>query len=462
MAPAPTRAAPRGAALLLCALLAAAAAAPAAAQTVSCVSTDGTNTATCTMSTGKVYLISKTTSKTFNTAEADLVTTPCQHSPLLGAVNQGGEFGPLFAYAVEGNDAFYRYSDLVPTPTTGGADTPKDTQLRIWALATELIPCTAVPTVPVADGAWPATCAGTSDGGDCVADCDATFTGTPTLTCTGGFWDTTASGACTAGGGSDPHLIGFNGAAYEFCGSELPQCKGNAFSIVSAEKLQVNAEVDRLAGADAWPAAGTWVTGLGLRAGAAMTVALRMVKDADFTVVPDGDKTRALPPKGAAGLRALVASAEINGRNMLGMIGSGDTMEIDAKHAVHFPAATHKGDATDGPVMVIETPDSTWTWYLESEDTWHLDFKVALKAGNTINAMHDLLGQSLHWTPTTKAAVEGGDDLAYIVADGLLGTDFKYSLFGKRATTPTRRALLRLPGTSLPAAGTPAALAASD
>ncbi|KAI8466157.1 MAG: hypothetical protein J3K34DRAFT_524762 [Monoraphidium minutum] len=267
--------------------------------------------------------------------------------------------------------------------------------------------------------------------------------------------------APTAFGALCPGPARFNGAAYEFCGADLPQCKGNAFSIVSEEKLQVNAEVDRLAGGDDWPAAGTWITGLGLRAGSAMTVALRMVKDAAYTVVPDGAKTRALPPKGAADLRALVASAEINGRNMLGMIGSGDTIAIDAKHAVHFPAATHKDDATDGPVMVIETPDSTWTWYLESEDTWHLDFKLGLKAGSSIKAMHGLLGQSLHWKPATKAVVEGGDDLAYIVSDGLLGTNFKYSLFGKRAT-PTSRALLRLPTSAALEAGTPAALAASD
>ncbi|KAI8467100.1 MAG: hypothetical protein J3K34DRAFT_45379 [Monoraphidium minutum] len=251
----------------------------------------------------------------------------------------------------------------------------------------------------------------------------------------------------------------FSGQEYEFCGADLPECKGNAFAVVTSEKLQVNAEVDRLAGADAWPAAGTWITGLGMRAGAAMSVVLRMRKDAEYTVVPDGAKTRALPPKGAAGLRALVASAAVNDKNVLGMIGSGDTLQVGGGHAVHFPSTTHSGDATDGPVMVIETPDSTWTWYLESEDTWHLDFKLSLKADNTISAMHGLLGQSLHWTPTTEAAVEGGDDLAYIVADGLLGTDFKYSLFDKRAA-PTHRALLiSAPGAPPLAAGTPAALA---
>ncbi|KAI8466190.1 MAG: hypothetical protein J3K34DRAFT_68120 [Monoraphidium minutum] len=194
-----------------------------------------------------------------------------------------------------------------------------------------------------------------------------------------------------------------------------------------------------------------------------MAVELRSVKDVEHTVVPDGAKTRALRPAGAAagapGLRALLASAAVNGEDVLGRIGSGETLEVARGHAVHFPAATHQADPTDGPVMVIETPDTTWTWYLESEDTWHLDFKVALKPGNTIKAMHGLLGQSLHWTPTTEAAVEGGDDLAYIVADGLLGADFKYSLFGKPVPA-ARRTFLELPlikGGLV--AGTPAGLA---
>ncbi|KAI8471274.1 MAG: hypothetical protein J3K34DRAFT_458401 [Monoraphidium minutum] len=176
-----------------------------------------------------------------------------------------------------------------------------------------------------------------------------------------------------------------------------------------------------------------------MRAGAAMSVVLRMRKDAEYTVVPDGAKTRALPPKGAAGLRALVASAAVNDKDVLAMIGSGDTLQVGGGHAVHFPSTTHNGDATDGPVMVIETPDSTWTWYLESEDTWHLDFKLSLKADNTISAMHGLLGQSLHWTPATKAAVEGGDDLAYIVADGLLGTDFNAGSAPAVYTPPSQR-----------------------
>ncbi|KAI8465684.1 MAG: hypothetical protein J3K34DRAFT_525156 [Monoraphidium minutum] len=224
-------------------------------------------------------------------------------------------------------------------------------------------------------------------------------------------------------------------------------------------------QVDRLAGPDAWPAAGTWITGLGVRTATGATVELRMRKDVEHAVVPDGNKTRALPPKGvptgAAGLRALLDTVVVNGEDVLGSVGSGNTLDLGNRHLVHFPATTHAGDAADGPVVVVETPDMSTTWYLESEDTWHLNFKVTLKAGNRIRAMHGLLGQSLHWTPGTEPVVEGGDDLAYVVRDGLLGAEFKYSLFGRRNTDDARRALKVSAHGGL-AGGTPAALLALD
>ena len=39
--------------------------------------------------------------------------------------------------------------------------------------------------------------------------------------------------------------------------------------------------------------------------------------------------------------------------------------------------------------------------------------------------------QTLHWRHGAPAKVEGGDDLLYHIADGLLGHDFAYSQFGK-------------------------------
>ncbi|KAI8473181.1 MAG: hypothetical protein J3K34DRAFT_391954 [Monoraphidium minutum] len=267
----------------------------------------------------------------------------------------------------------------------------------------------------------------------------------------------TPAPAVQANGGEDPHM--------KFCAAGKAECRGLAFSIVSEKSLQVNAEVDRLAGPDAWPAAGTWVTGLGLRYRTSLAVELRMRKDVDHTIVPDGDKTRALPPKGAsagaAGLRALLAAATVNGQNVLAKVGSGETLDVAAGTLVHFPDSTHPADPTDGPVMVIVTPTTTWTWYIESEDTWHLDFKVEVNAPSAIKQMHGLLGQSLHWAASAPAAVEGGDDMLYVVADGLLGTDTKFGLFGKPApASGSRRALTAAaPAAAGPlAAGSAAAL----
>ncbi|KAI8474668.1 MAG: hypothetical protein J3K34DRAFT_491743 [Monoraphidium minutum] len=311
--------------------------------------------------------------------------------------------------------------------------------------------------------------------------------------CEGGYDLDDESGTCTkrdtGSGNSDPHLQGFHGQAYEFCGAGKPECKGLAFSLVSEARMQFNAEVDRLAGADAWPAAGTWMTGLGLRSGGGMAVELRLRKDVNYALTPDGNKTRAMRPEGAAagaaGLRALLASAAVNGEDVLGRVGSGDTLTCGADGAVSFPATTHAADPTDGPVMVIITPDTAWTWYIESEDTCedasyvrpcppctpprHLDFRLELRPGNAITRMHGLLGtlqltqrpahpsplrQSLYWAPGAPAAVEGGDDLLYAVAGGLLGTDTRFGLFGKTAPAPGARRTLM-------AAATPAAAAAA-
>ncbi|KAI8469607.1 MAG: hypothetical protein J3K34DRAFT_469869 [Monoraphidium minutum] len=212
-------------------------------------------------------------------------------------------------------------------------------------------------------------------------------------------------------GGEDPHLKGFHGQAYEFCAAGKAECRGLVFSLASEQRLQVNAEVGALSG--------------------------------------------------TAGLRSLLAAARVNGEDVLGKVGSGDTLEVAAGTRVHFPAATHAADSTDGPVMVVVTPATTWTWYLESEDTWHLDFKVAINVGSGIKQMHGLLGQSLHWDPSAPAAVEGSDDMLYVVPDGLLGTDTKFGLFGKPAAAVAlgvRRALSAAAAGGL-AAGSAAALA---
>ncbi|KAI8477179.1 MAG: hypothetical protein J3K34DRAFT_463241 [Monoraphidium minutum] len=84
-----------------------------------------------------------------------------------------------------------------------------------------------------------------------------------------------------------------------------------------------------------------------------------------------------------------------------------------------------------------------------------MHFKLELKPGHGIKRMHGALGQSLHWAPNAPAVVEGGDDFAYALADGLLGRGFKYNLFGSTATKAAlssrkaRKALSTASGTRL-------------
>ncbi|KAI8464934.1 MAG: hypothetical protein J3K34DRAFT_525791 [Monoraphidium minutum] len=275
----------------------------------------------------------------------------------------------------------------------------------------------------------------------------------------------TATFISDGGGGEDPHLQGFNGAAYEFCGAALgPQCHGRPFNLLTEARHQFNAEVNRhhaTGDRDEFPAAGSWLTAIGLRYGPSFSVVLRMRTDVANV---DGPKTRALHPSaggGAGAFRELLQSVQVNGADAMARVGSGETQQFEGGVSVHWPAVRHQGDAQDGPVAVITTPNTTWTWYLESEDTWHLDFKVSLRAGARLGRTHGLLGQSLEWARGAPAVVEGGDDLQYALADGLLGTAFKFNAFtGARARRPAvgTRALRTTAGAAR-AAGTPAALA---
>ncbi|KAI8466215.1 MAG: hypothetical protein J3K34DRAFT_472788 [Monoraphidium minutum] len=270
----------------------------------------------------------------------------------------------------------------------------------------------------------------------------------------------TATFVSDAGGNS-----GFNGEAYEFCGAALgPQCHGRAFNMLSEARHQFNAEVNRHHGTgdrDAFPAAGSWLTAFGLRFGPSFSVVLRMRTDVDYTLVQEGDKTRALHPSagGAGALSELLQSVQVNGADAMAKVGSGETQEFEGGVSVHWPATRHAGDATDGPIAVITTPDTTWTWFIESEDTWHLDFKISLRSGARLDRMHGLLGQSMDWARGAPAVVEGGDDLQYVLADGLLGTAFKFNAFtGARRPATGTRAMLAVAGVAR-GAGTPAAVA---
>ncbi|KAI8474249.1 MAG: hypothetical protein J3K34DRAFT_518375 [Monoraphidium minutum] len=248
-----------------------------------------------------------------------------------------------------------------------------------------------------------------------------------------------------AGGTADPHMQGFNGAEYAFCDPAAggAACQGHAMALLSERSHLLNARITRLAGPDAWPWAGTWMTAFGFRWSDKLLVQLEMATDVQYNVKPAGER-------GAGATRAVVradwagvfASAKVNGEDVVAKIGSGDTLAFglgaDAA-SVHFPEGRHPGDTTDGPVMVITTPGMQVTFYLETEDITHLDFAVALLPGKSaITAMHGLLGQSLGWARGAAAAVEGGDDMLYAVAGGdLLGAGFKYSLFGKAPAATT-------------------------
>lgn len=68
-----------------------------------------------------------------------------------------------------------------------------------------------------------------------------------------------------------------------------------------------------------------------------------------------------------------------------------------------------------------------------------------------IKNVHGILGQSLSWPAQGPGGKIEGDEMDYVVPDGLLGTAFKYSTFtaGKpdaissdRPVTTTRRLLL--------------------
>ncbi|KAI8469102.1 MAG: hypothetical protein J3K34DRAFT_459523 [Monoraphidium minutum] len=177
------------------------------------------------------------------------------------------------------------------------------------------------------------------------------------------------------GGGSDPHLVGFAGQRYSFCEEDDgARCKGRVFNLLSESSHQVNTLVDRHAGPDAWPHAGTWMVGFGVRYADALAFEVALATDVPYDVVPDParpGKTRAAP---VGGFGALLSLAAVNGEDALqgGWLGSGRTVALARGAAVTFPASHHAHDASSGPLAVIATPGLTLTIYIEAGDIWHL------------------------------------------------------------------------------------------
>lgn len=104
------------------------------------------------------------------------------------------------------------------------------------------------------------------------------------------------------------------------------------------------------------------------------------------------ENKKALHPAGPRGkFAALLASFRVDGRDCLDRVETGHTQEA-AGLRVHFPAARHARDPTDGPLAVVTTPDLSVTWYLEGEDVWHLDFNASVFEGHELGEAHGLLG----------------------------------------------------------------------
>ncbi|KAI8467832.1 MAG: hypothetical protein J3K34DRAFT_394829 [Monoraphidium minutum] len=265
----------------------------------------------------------------------------------------------------------------------------------------------------------------------------------------------TCSFSATAG--DDPHVRGFFGQEYEFCGPQLAgQCQGRAFNLLSHRNTLLNTLVSRHSGPDAWPYAGTWMTGFGLRYGSTLSFELGLATDVQYKVKGalggSGGSTRALPVAG--GLRELLAFARVNGEDVLeDLVESGSSLELDGvakgegRATVHFPADKHAHDVASGPVAI--------TMLLEAGDIYHLNFQITIRSDD-IMPLHGLLGQSVEWAGRKEAAIEGGD-LDYAVEGGLLGTAFKYSVWGRPAAAagsrPVRSMLQGAPLNSLTAGG---------
>ncbi|KAI8467584.1 MAG: hypothetical protein J3K34DRAFT_481068, partial [Monoraphidium minutum] len=293
------------------------------------------------------------------------------------------------------------------------------------------------------------TCDGTfwNDAGVCRAcgdNCDACSSSSTCTTCADGY--ELSGGACQlppdpseGNAAGDPHLMGFNGQSYSFCeDGDGKHCLGRTFSMLSAPAYALNTHINSMAGPDAWPHAGAWMTGLGFRFGNILSVTLEMATDVEYKVVPDGrgkDTTRAVVPEDWEGV---FASMRVNGNDVLELIGTGETLllGVAGEASVHFPVSRHKGDDIDGTVAVIMTPALRIKLFLESEDVTHLDFEItlfssAITAANT----HGLLGQSLAWAPGAPAAIEG-HELDYVVQGGLLATRFRHNRFEDAVATP--------------------------
>lgn len=139
----------------------------------------------------------------------------------------------------------------------------------------------------------------------------------------------------------------------------------------------------------------------------------------------------------------MIAEFRVDGRDARDRLETGHTQEA-AGLRVHFPAARHAHDPTDGPLAIVTTPDLQITWYLESDDIWHLDFTASVFEGHALGAARGLIGQTLRGAAAAGKEKAGaaakkpeGADADYFVPGGLLGADGKHGAY--EGLEPARR-----------------------
>ncbi|KAI8473687.1 MAG: hypothetical protein J3K34DRAFT_410240 [Monoraphidium minutum] len=263
--------------------------------------------------------------------------------------------------------------------------------------------------------------------------------------------------AFEASGAGDPRFVMFTGQPFEICMADKGRqvCQGKVFNILTEEHHQVNVEMNKFQGPDSFPYMATWMTGFGFNYrdrhyGLESTVELTMRTDVEYKVIKDdkGNFRTAHPGGDGGGFRALLSTFKVNGQSVLWRVETGKTQIMVGNMSVYFADHKHPHDPTDGPIVVIVTPDLRLTFYMESDDIWHLDFNLQIRSNHQLNKVHGILGQSMppQWTKTNIMMLEGKMEKKYIVENGLLGSEFKYNLYQAHRTITRRRGLARKHG----------------
>ncbi|KAI8464330.1 MAG: hypothetical protein J3K34DRAFT_120081 [Monoraphidium minutum] len=252
---------------------------------------------------------------------------------------------------------------------------------------------------------------------------------------------------------SDPHFKGLDGTSFFFEGRN-----DAVFALLSQRTLQVNALFGSI-GPKEGAQSSIWMTAFGVRAGGELAVELRIsAAPQDIQLYSDArgpgqeEVMRVMLPEKAL-------SVAVNGARRDELLGSGTALQAGADGTVvFFPGkeAVNKGDAQDGPVMVIRTPVAEITILKETEGAAHLD--LTFKLLKPVDKMSGLLGQTYHWIKARpEGAVADGKLTAppedFEVSGGLLGTAFKGTAFDAAAAAalPVARRLLVAPLDALPA-----------